>query len=54
MEMTYVVQGETSLLKKIMAIHQRKPQRKHLLAQKNTVCSNSPFIIFFLFLFNVR
>jgi len=48
------IQEAASLTKKIMAIHQRKPQRKHLVAQKNTVCFNSPFIIFFLFLLNGR
>lgn len=47
-------QGEVSLLKKIIAIHQRKPQRKHLVGQKNGICPNSTFILFFLFLFSGR
>lgn len=40
------VQGEASLLKKIIAIYQRKPQRKQLVGQKNRVCPSSTFILF--------
>lgn len=53
METAYVCK-EKPLLKKIIAIYQRKPPKKHLVGQKNRVCHNSTIILFSLFLFNGR